>query len=83
MKKYSLLLALLGCIILGGCKTTSWNFEWDQDGKLIKSEYMELKGVGKNKADHKNDKIENDSGFKVPFGDTSVRDLPMPSATVN
>ena len=60
------------------CKSTSWSFDYDKDGNLLGYSYLEITGVGENKADHKNKKIENDSGFKMPFGDTSLRDVPMP-----
>jgi len=43
--------------------------------KWLDKEKMDMRGVGKNEVDFDKDKIKNDSGFKVPFGDTSVQDL--------
>lgn len=73
-KLKGLMILLISAIVLVGCKTTAKRFELINN-EMILVEKMELKGVGKNEADFKAKKIKNDSGFKVPFGDTTVRDL--------
>ena len=67
MKKYSLLLVVLGCIILSGCRTVASRYGL-VDGVLTEVERIEIRGVGKNKADFTKEKakIENDSGIKIP-----------------
>ena len=69
---------ILGAIVLVGCRTVAKRFELI-DNKMVLVERMELRGVGKNKADFDAKKIENDSGFKVPFGNTELSDLPRPN----
>ena len=77
MNRYIISLIIVS-LFLNGCKTIAERYELI-DGSMVVVEKMELRGVGKNKADFKAKKIENDSGFKVPFGGTSVRDLPTPN----
>ena len=76
-----LTVCLLCAIVLVGCKTVAIRYEPNDDGEMVAVEKMELRGVGKNKADFKAKKIENDSGFKIPFGGTELSDLP--TANVN
>ena len=76
--KYTLLLCLCSCILLGGCKTTGKHWMLNKEtGELDLVEKIETTGTGKHDVDFKTGGgAKSDSGFKVPFGDTSVRDLP-------
>ncbi len=78
MKKY-LLLIMLCALVVSGCKTVAIRYKPNEKGKMIAVEKMEIRGVGKNEADFKAQKIKNDSGFKVPFGNTELSDLPSPN----
>ena len=64
---------LLLCLLLFGCKTIAIRYEPNATGEMVAIEKMELRGVGKNKADFKSHKIENDSGFKIP--DFPIKDI--------
>ncbi len=72
-----LISAVLGCMIMSGCKTVAIRYEANPNYKpnsekaeekeeWVVKEKMELRGVGKNEADFKAQKIKNDSGIKIP-----------------
>ncbi len=66
---------ILCATVLVGCRTVAKRFELI-DNKMVLVERMEIRGVGKNKVDFDAKKIENDSGFKMPFSNTQLSDIP-------
>ena len=65
MIKY--ILCIIFLVVILGCRTISSRYEL-VEGILTEVERIEIRGLGKNKADFTKDKakIENDSGIKIP-----------------
>ncbi len=80
MNKY-ISLIIVGLFLLSGCKTTGKHWLVNENtGELELVEKVETTGTGKHEVKFETGGgAKSDSGLKVPFGDTSVRDLPTPN----